>query len=569
MKLLQCNRNGASGAASAAVGLEVMSWVEDARIRERVDIDDRTLARRGGWPLPRSDLARLTSIMTEVHASVVAFDIFFPGADRRSARTLASEIEALSGKEKIAQLLGDMPDPDSDLAKSLTAGPTVLGALAAAGDKPSTVNPIQSEGAISEQAVGIVEGVVEPYQPLADAALGLGILSLFGEEGGMVRRVPLVVSAAQTLAPGLVLEAARVAEGANMLTVDGEHAAVKLGSRFVPLGEGGTLRIRWSDPSQWSARTISAIDILDGIAALDRLRGAAILLGASAPEAGALRPTPVSPLTPTVQIHADALQEILDGQALHRPSVISKLEILAMPILGIAASFLAVMQGPVFAVAALAGLVSAWLVIVCALLLETRIVVDPAGPALAILIAGNAAGAASFGRTRRLKALISRRFEQYIASDVVREIVAQPDRLKRAGEMREITALFTDIEEFTSLTSRIAPQELIALLDVYFDNLCRLVTQHGGMVDGIVGDAIHAFFNIPSPCRCSRRMRPSDCPVFGTLPARAASGQSRLWTNPRGHRNWSCHRRRCRWSTTIELHRPWRRGYHRGATRSG
>jgi class 3 adenylate cyclase len=314
-----------------------------------VDIDARTLASRGSWPLPRSDLARLASIITKSHASVIAFDIFFPGADRHSVRTLASEITALSGDDRISRLLADVPDTDAAFAKSLTGGPTVLGALAANGGKPFSVNMIRSEGVLDEQTAGVAEGIIEPYQPLADAALGLGVLSLFGDEDGRIRRVPLIVSAAGTLAPGLTLEAARIAAGANILSVDARRADASFGSRSLPLQEG----------------------------------------------------------------------------------------------------------------------------------------------------AGNAGGAASFAQTRHLKALINRRFEQYLAPDVVREIVARPERLKREGEMREMTALFTDVENFTPMTNRIEPQELIALLDVYFDNLCRLVTEHGGMVDGIVGDAIHAFFNIP------------------------------------------------------------------------
>lgn len=462
-----------------------------------VDIDARTLAGRGSWPLPRGDLARLASIITTSHASVIAFDIFFPSADRHSPRTLASEIAALSGDDKIMRLLADVPDTDAAFAKTLTAGPTVLGTLAANGGKPFSVNLIRSEGVLDEQTAGVVDGVIEPYQPLADAALGLGVLSLFGDEDGRIRRVPLIVSAAGMLAPGLTLEAARIAAGADMLSVDGRRAGASFGSRFLPLQEGGTLRIRWSDPAQWPARTISAIDILDGTVALERFAGAAVLIGTSTPEAGALRPTPVSPLTPTVQIQAEALQQILDDQALHRPSLIQRLEIGAMLMLGFAAAYIARARGPIFVGAGLVGLVLIWLAIASAVFLRARIAIDPAGPALAIFIAGNVAGAASFAQTRRLKALINRRFEQYLAPDVVREIVAQPNRLKRAGEIREMTALFTDIENFTPMANRLEPQELIALLDVYFDNLCRLVTEHGGMVDCIVGDAIHAFFNIP------------------------------------------------------------------------
>jgi adenylate cyclase len=462
-----------------------------------VDIDARTLAGRGSWPLPRSDLSRLASIITKSHASVIAFDIFFPGADRHSVRTLASEITALSGDDRISRLLADVPDTDEAFAKALTGGPTVLGALAAKGGKPFSVNLIRSEGVLDEQTAGVAEGVVEPYQPLADAALGLGVLSLFGDEDGRIRRVPLIVSAAGTLAPGVALEAARIAAGANMLSVDARRADASFESRSVPLQEGGTLRIRWSDPAQWPARTISAIDILDGSAVLERLAGAAVVIGTSSPEAGALRPTAVSPLTPTVQIQAEALQQILDDQVLRRPSLIPRLEIGAMLLLGFTAAFIARTHGPIFVGAGLAGLVLLWLTVAVATFLRARIAIDPAGPVLAILIAGNAAGAASFAQTRHLKALINRRFEQYLAPDVVREIVAWPERLKREGEMREMTALFTDVENFTPMTNRIEPQELIALLDVYFDNLCRLVTEYGGMVDGIVGDAIHAFFNIP------------------------------------------------------------------------
>jgi adenylate cyclase len=88
-------------------------------------------------------------------------------------------------------------------------------------------------------------------------------------------------------------------------------------------------------------------------------------------------------------------------------------------------------------------------------------------------------------------------FEQHLAPEVVRRIAANPQALRLQGEMREITALFTDIEGFTALTERAQPDELIALLDAYFEVTTRIVTDHGGMIDKIVGDAIHAIYNAP------------------------------------------------------------------------
>ena len=60
-----------------------------------------------------------------------------------------------------------------------------------------------------------------------------------------------------------------------------------------------------------------------------------------------------------------------------------------------------------------------------------------------------------------------------------------------------ITALFTDIEGFLALTERVGAEATISLLDRYIDTVAGIIVSHGGMVDKIVGDALHAFFNAP------------------------------------------------------------------------
>ena len=95
------------------------------------------------------------------------------------------------------------------------------------------------------------------------------------------------------------------------------------------------------------------------------------------------------------------------------------------------------------------------------------------------------------------EALLRRRFEQHLAPAVVRRIVEHPELMKLSGERREVTALFTDIEGFTALTHRADPEQLIAVLDEYFEEAAAIIVGHGGMVDKIVGDAIHALFNAP------------------------------------------------------------------------
>jgi adenylate cyclase len=87
----------------------------------------------------------------------------------------------------------------------------------------------------------------------------------------------------------------------------------------------------------------------------------------------------------------------------------------------------------------------------------------------------------SYAVTRRREALVRSRLEQH-----------------PARERREITALFTDVEDFTAMTHRADPAALVAILDDYFEGMAAIIVAHGGTIDKIVGDAVHAFFNAPN-----------------------------------------------------------------------
>jgi adenylate cyclase len=163
---------------------------------------------------------------------------------------------------------------------------------------------------------------------------------------------------------------------------------------------------------------------------------------------------------------------------------------------GLVGLLLACSLRPLRAAAAMLALLASWAGLM-AWAISAEFLPDPTGPPAialgAFAVTALVRAARDDWRTRRLRAS----FEQYLAPDVVRRIAADPTALRLAGEQREITALFTDIEGFTSLTERATPADLVALLDAYFDMAGRIVTTHGGMVDKIVGDAVTAIFNAP------------------------------------------------------------------------
>ena len=76
-------------------------------------------------------------------------------------------------------------------------------------------------------------------------------------------------------------------------------------------------------------------------------------------------------------------------------------------------------------------------------------------------------------------------------------MVADPSRMSLAGERREMTFLFSDIADFTTMSEKIEAGELARLLNGYLDGMTGIVLKHGGMVDKFIGDAVFAIFNAP------------------------------------------------------------------------
>jgi len=98
---------------------------------------------------------------------------------------------------------------------------------------------------------------------------------------------------------------------------------------------------------------------------------------------------------------------------------------------------------------------------------------------------------------RQQRKFIRRAFSRYLSPKIVDLLVANPDAMKTGGERRELTYIFTDLENFTTLTEKADPEMLVDLLNEYIDGLCTIAFKHEGTVDKIIGDAMCAFFGAP------------------------------------------------------------------------
>ena len=435
-----------------------------------VDIDRAALARFGPWPWPRRRMADLVAAVADGRPAVLALDILFAGQDRFS------------------------PDGDAALARALSMVPSVLGFVldTATSGIDLRATPILSRNPVSLPGLWRANAVIGPTKPVADAAQGMGALVAAADADGPIRRVPLMVMAGATVRPGLAVETVRLAQGADALLID-QRGMLVVGALALPLGRDAALRL-WG-PS--AAPTIPAARLIDDPQARRALAGRIVLIGSSAPEAGGLRVTPASPATPSVQLQAAAVDAILHGRVANRPAWLALAEPAGAALLGVSCLLIAARLRPGVAALLAVLLCLAWVVAAAAAMPGLAVLPDPAGPPAVALVAFALATLARFVRDEWRARLLRQSFEQHLAPEVVRRIAANPAALRLRGEMREITALFTDIEGFTGMTERAEPADLVALLDAYFDVATRIVTDHGGMIDKIVGDAIHAIFNAP------------------------------------------------------------------------
>jgi len=466
----------------------------DARV-VIIDIDRRSIEAFGLWPWSRETMAWLVETVAGAKPAAIAIDVLFAGPDGRSPAALARQLGVLTGRPDLTRLAETLTDGDKRLAKAAQDIPIAFGfVLSPERSQPLPGTPILMRGSPALGPLWSAAGAVGPQPTLMEQAKGLGALSLPGDADGTVRRVPLLVVVGDTLRPGLAAEVVRLARQASAYLIESDPLRLTMGDVSIPLPDDALLRLA---PLSAVVPTYSAVDVLGGHLDARQLAGAIVLVGGSAPELGGLRATAMDPLIPSVQIQSHAVRQILAGR------VPRMLAWGFAATLGVACALgaIAILAGAAFsplpgALIIVSAIAVTWVAALGISLISDRLF-DPLTPSLGAAIAFVVASVASFAHTQWREALVRHRFEQHLAPAVVSRIVQDPGALKLSGERREVTALFTDVEGFTTITQQADPERLVAALDGYFEGLAAIVIAHGGMVDKIVGDAIHALFNAP------------------------------------------------------------------------
>ena len=478
-----------------------------------VDIDDRSLAKIGQWPWPRTIVAQLVDRLAAAGAAVVAFDIDFAEPDRTSPQLLLPLIAQNGVSTADAEkLLSVLPDPDQVLGAAMRKVPVVTGFILT--DRGATRLPAAKAGFAfaGTDPLGHVDGFshVVPNLPVFEAAAaGDGFLNQTLDWDNVVRRVALVMQLNGKPYPSLTAEALRLAFGASTYIgraagANGESnfgqdtglTAIRIGPVTVPTDAAGRVWLHYA--KREPGLTISAADVLAGKFDSTSVAGHIVLVGTSA--AGVIndqRATPLSPAVPGVDIHAQLIDEILQGDFLTRPDWAVGAEILFALVVGAGLIFVlprigalpSAVLGGVSVAVAIGG---SW-----AAFKYAHLLLDPVYPWAVMTLVYLVASLLGYLRTEARQREIRSAFSLFMSPQYVAELAAHPEKLQLGGEMRLMTIMFCDIRNFTSRAEGMDAQSLTHFMNTFLSPMTEIITEQKGTIDKYIGDCVMAFWNAP------------------------------------------------------------------------
>ncbi|MDR1787311.1 MAG: adenylate/guanylate cyclase domain-containing protein [Treponema sp.] len=353
-----------------------------------------------------------------------------------------------------------------------------------------------------------------PIPSLREAAGVVGNVTGSGDSDSTFRRIRLFTLFDGKAVPGLSAGSLLVSGAGRELRCDAAAGELLWDGRRIPIDREGKTLLRFrGDLNRYFP--YSAADILKSAAAYakgeepllppENFKDKYVFFGYYAPGLFDICSTPISSVYPGMGMHITMLDNILCGDFIRESAAWVDLLLIILTITLVtllvfyAGKVPLQVAGTLLVAAAVTGLglgayqiAGLWLPL--------------AAPLFAAALAFLSAAVYNYASEGSQKRFIQSAFSRYLSPEVIHQIIADPSKLDLGGERREMTAIFTDIQRFSSISSELqdqygedGPKVLVNLLNRYLTEMSNIVLAHKGTVDKYEGDAIIAFFGAPLP----------------------------------------------------------------------
>jgi len=475
-----------------------------------VDIDDKSLSAEGRWPWSREKLAALVTRIQQDGAVVIAFDVIFPEQQSNVATDVIHELEKENlitqqlkpALEKISPLF----DEDTKFAQSLKQIDSVLGiSFLPTKDREGALSaPIAKLDSPQEKQLGFIDapGVIGNTPVLQTAAKSAGFVNVFPDDDGVIRHVPVLIRFQDALYPSLALEAVRVylLSDIHLVTASYGHEleleGIKIGDNVIPTNADAEVIVPFRGPS-FTFPYYSATNVLHNKIPDNALTGKIVFIGTSATGLGDLRATAIQSIYPGVEVQATIADGILNHTFPYKPAWVKGLEIFMTVLLGLIFVFTFPYLGP---------LILSLVIILTPIILifansylweKTGLIISAFIPmSLTVILAIINIIYGYLFETRKRERL-KEMFGQYVPEKHIDEMLTSSGEYGLLGDDRDMTVLFADIRNFTSISEPLTAAQLKEMLNEFLTSMTEIIFTHQGTIDKYVGDLVMAFWGAP------------------------------------------------------------------------
>lgn len=485
-----------------------------------VDIDEKSLSEYGQWPWPRNLVAQLAEKILSAKPAVLGFDLMFAEKDRCTPLAILGQHHNISGNPvsgtatDLSTIFSSIPDYDKTLGDILENPKSVQGYSLLfredfqknAASEPYAAHPVEPPTNGTFKDVQFIAA----YRPILNIPElrrngGEGFLNLFHDQSGSVRKAPLFILLDKTPYPSLAMEMFMTAQAINFPRL---LLGTKKYERFLPIqgvflndtlyktDNYGQLDINFRGPAN-TFLYLSASDVLNGTETAF-LNNKFVLIGTTASGMIDQVTTPFSAQMPGIEVHANILDNLIENDGLLSDETLeNQLNYTIILIAGLAISASLVFLNPFLGLS-----ISSLLFLLIgtgnySLLFLHNKLVGFSFIYIALAAVFLVVTLCNYFFEGRKRLFIRRAFSHYVSPAVVGELLKDPEKLNLLVDNREVTVLFCDIRNFTTLAENTSPAELSLFLNSYFSLLTDIIIKHNGMVDKFIGDAIMAVWGTP------------------------------------------------------------------------